>query len=200
MAGYYRNDKASRETIRDGWLYTGDLGYLDPDGYLYVLGRTKSLLIAADGEKYSPEGIEEALCSTSQYFDQMMLYNNQSPYTVALLVPNREAVLRWMEHQHFLPGTPEGQDAALRMLQQEIDAHRPGGHAGGTFPERWLPAAIAVLAEGFTEQNGMMNSTLKIVRARIVEAHRARIDYLFTADGKNVNNPRNREVIGSWAS
>jgi long-chain acyl-CoA synthetase len=65
MKGYWKNERATEETIKDGWLYTGDMGYLDEDGYLYVLGRFKSLLIASDGEKYSPEGIEEALVEKS---------------------------------------------------------------------------------------------------------------------------------------
>jgi long-chain acyl-CoA synthetase len=60
MAGYWKNETATAEVLRDGWLYTGDIGYLDEDGFLYVLGRVKSLLIADDGEKYSPEQIEEA--------------------------------------------------------------------------------------------------------------------------------------------
>ena len=66
MAGYWSNEKATAEALRDGWLYTGDLGYLDKDGFLYVLGRVKSLLIANDGEKYSPEGIEEILSHNLQ--------------------------------------------------------------------------------------------------------------------------------------
>jgi len=60
MKGYWRNEEATAETIKNGWLYTGDMGFMDPDGFLYVLGRYKSLLIADDGEKYSPEGIEES--------------------------------------------------------------------------------------------------------------------------------------------
>ncbi|MCA1746672.1 MAG: AMP-binding protein, partial [Bacteroidales bacterium] len=59
MKGYWKNEEATADTIRDEWLYTGDMGYMDKDGFLYVLGRYKSLLIADDGEKYSPEGIEE---------------------------------------------------------------------------------------------------------------------------------------------
>ena len=78
MVGYWKNEKAKRETLRDGWLYSGDLGYVDKDGFLYVLGRAKSLLISHDGEKYSPEGIEEAIVGNSQYIDQVMLHNNQS--------------------------------------------------------------------------------------------------------------------------
>ncbi len=65
MLGYWKNEKETKKTLANGWLHTGDLGYLDEDGYLYVLGRNKSLLIANDGEKFSPEGIEEALMANS---------------------------------------------------------------------------------------------------------------------------------------
>ena len=92
MAGYWRNEKSTAETIVDGWLHTGDLGYLHPDGWLYVLGRFKSLLIANDGEKYSPEGIEETIAEQSKYIDYCILYNNQSPYTAGLIVPSKMAL------------------------------------------------------------------------------------------------------------
>ena len=61
MAGYWKNPESTADTVRDGYLYTGDLGYMSKEGLLYVKGRFKSLLISSDGEKYSPEGIEEAL-------------------------------------------------------------------------------------------------------------------------------------------
>jgi long-chain acyl-CoA synthetase len=200
MAGYWRNERATEEVIRDGWLHTGDLGYLDGDGFLYVLGRTKSLLIAGDGEKYSPEGIEETICSTSKYIDQMMLYNNQSPFTVALLVPNRDALLSWMKVHHHDPMSAEGQRAALEHLQREIDEYRSGGQYTGLFPERWLPAAVALLSEGFTEQNEFLNSTLKMVRGKIAKSYDQRIRDLFTAEGKELCSRANREVIAGWAN
>ena len=84
MAGYWKNPEATASTVRDGWLYTGDLGYMNPEGLLYVMGRFKSLLIGSDGEKYSPEGIEEALVQTCDTIDQVMLYNNQSAYTTEI--------------------------------------------------------------------------------------------------------------------
>jgi len=196
MAGYWKNEKASRETVRDGWLYTGDLGYLDADGFLYVLGRMKSLLIASDGEKYSPETIEEALTDGSPYIEQIMLYNDQSPYTVGLLVPNKDNVLRWLKGKGLSPRTPEGQEAALRLLEGEIDAYREGGRQAGTFPARWLPAAVAVLGEGFTEENHFLNSTMKMVRGRITEFYRTRLDHLYTPEAKDIVNPQNRTIIG----
>jgi long-chain acyl-CoA synthetase len=198
MAGYWNNDKATQETVVDGWLHTGDLGYLDEDGFLYVLGRTKSLLIANDGEKYSPEGIEETICSKSKYIDQMMLYNNQSPFTVGLVVPNRDTVLRWMKAHGHSHSTEEGQCAALTLIEKEIDAYLANGHFAGMFPERWLPAAVAVLSEGFTEPNGQLNSTMKMVRGKITECHQERINFLFTAEGKNVCNQQNRAVVEGW--
>ena len=195
MAGYWKNEKATREAIRDGWLFTGDLGYFDSDGFLVVLGREKSLLIGHDGEKYSPEGIEETIVSSSPHIDQIMLYNNQSPATVALIVPNREALLGWLNAHHLGCAAPEGQEAALRLIEKEIAAFRPEGKHAGLFPERWLPSTFAVLAEPFTEQNRFLNSTLKMVRGRIEKAYQDRLASLFTAAVKDVCNDDNRKVI-----
>src|SRR5208283_5879067 len=116
-----------------------------------------SLLIANDGEKYSPEGIEETITGHSRFIEQIMLYNNQSPYTIALVVPNRDAVLHWLKEKKLSCRTTVGQEAVLIMLASEIDAYREGGLYAGMFPSRWLPSAMAVLGDGFTEQNGLMN-------------------------------------------
>jgi long-chain acyl-CoA synthetase len=195
MLGYWRNPKATAETIRDGWLHTGDLGYLDRDGFLYVLGRAKSLLIGHDGEKYSPEGIEETLVDRSRYIDQVLLHNNQSPATVALIVPNREALRSWM-HRHGLdPETSQGQDAALHLLEEEVDAYRPGGRHAGKFPERWLPSAMAVVEEPFTEENGFVNSSMKMVRGRIEAHYQGRIVELHGPAGTTICNAANRAAI-----
>lgn len=198
MVGYWKNEKATSETIKEGWLYTGDMGYLDEDNYLYVLGRFKSLLIAGDGEKYSPEGIEETVTEHSPYIEQMMLYNNQSPYTVALLFPNKEAILRKLKEAGKSINDEEGKREALNLIQLEINEYKKGGRFEGMFPERWLPSAIAVLGEGFTEQNKFLNSTLKMVRGKIVDFYKNRIDYLFTPEAKDICNSQNLTIISRW--
>jgi long-chain acyl-CoA synthetase len=198
MAGYWKNEKATRETLRGGWLYTGDIGHVDEDGFLYVLGRVKSLLIGNDGEKYSPEVIEEEICDHSAYIEQLMLYNNQSPYTVALLVPNKEAIGRWLREKGLAVRTPQGQEAVLRLLEAEISAFREGGPRGGTFPGRWLPAAVAVVGEPFSDKNQLLNSMLKMVRGRIADFYRSRIDFLFTPEGKDICNAQNKTIIGRF--
>jgi long-chain acyl-CoA synthetase len=192
MAGYWKNPGSTAETIKNGWLYTGDMGYVDMDDYLYVLGRFKSLLIGSDGEKYSPEGIEEALVSMTHHIDQVVIYNNQNAYTVALIVPNREALKRHIKHA---PESPEGRAEAMQLLVNEINKFKTGGSHEGMFPDRWLPAAFAVLREPFTEQNHLINSTMKVVRGKVEDTYRETIEFLYTADGKNAMNGRNLENI-----
>ncbi|HZK92778.1 MAG TPA: AMP-binding protein [Prolixibacteraceae bacterium] len=198
MKGYWKNPKASEETLKDGWLHTGDLGYLSADGYLYVLGRFKSLLIGNDGEKFSPEGIEEAIVDQSQYIDQAMLYNNQNPYTVGFIVPNIAAINRTLTKHGLDPGTDEGVMKSLEIIKQEIDAYRKGGKFEGEFPERWLPTAIVVLPEAFTEQNHLLNSTLKMVRGKITEYFKSEMYFIYTPDAKEITNNKNIESIKKW--
>lgn len=195
MAGYWANETATKETLRNGWLHTGDLGYVDSDGYLYVLGRSKSLLIGSDGEKYSPEGIEEYMVEKIPFIDQMMLYNNQNPYTVGLVVINKARLKDFLEKSKLAPNTEDGQVAALKKIRQELDRFLPGGDQTGVFPTRWLPAAVAILDEPFSEQNKLMNSTMKIVRPAIVKHYQELLNHLYTPDGKEIMNNRNKEVI-----
>ncbi|MDR0714231.1 MAG: AMP-binding protein [Bacteroidales bacterium] len=195
MAGYWKNPKATAETVRDGWLYTGDMGYMDADGFLYVTGRFKSLLISNDGEKYSPEGIEEEIATNSRYIDQVMLYNNQDPYTIGLIVPNKEALKSYVKTHKLEWESPEGKQKALEMIQQEVDQYKKGGIYAFKFPDRWLPVAIAVLPEAFTEQNQLMNSTMKIIRGKITERYADRIRFLYTPEGKNMVNEENLKAI-----
>jgi long-chain acyl-CoA synthetase len=129
--------------------------------------------------------------------DQIMLHNSQSPVTVALIVPSREALLAWLQHHGHAPDTVEGQDAALRHLEEKIDAFRAGGKLAGMFPERWLPSTFAVLTEPFTEQNRFLNNTLKMVRGRIETHYADRIAELHRAEGANILNAKNRAAIAA---
>ena len=198
MAGYWKNERATNEALKDGWLYTGDLGYMDKDGFLYVLGRFKSLLIGNDGEKYSPESIEEALVEQSKYIDQCMLYNDQSICTIGIIVPKKEALKKYVTENNLTIDTKEGQELALKKIQEEIDEYKKGGKHEGEFPERWLPAAIAVIGEPFSEENKLINSTLKMVRGKIIEYHKQRLDYLFTPDAKDICNPENINTVKAF--
>ncbi len=195
MKGYWKNPDSTADTVRDGWLYTGDLGYMSAENLLYVKGRFKSLLISSDGEKYSPEGIEEAFVEHLPTVDQVILYNNQSPYTIALLVPNKENIRTRLKEQGLDLTTEEGRKAGVQLIDADIARFKKGGDLAELFPDRWLPSTFAVLPEAFTEQNGMMNSTMKIVRGKIEKAYADRIAALYTAEGKSFLNEKNLDAL-----
>ena len=195
MHGYWKNDTATKDTVKDGWLYTGDMGYMDNDGFLMVLGRFKSLLIADDGEKFSPEGIEEAITEQSKYIDQCMLYNNQKPYTVGIIVPNQHTLKLFLEEKNLTADSDEGKRAILNLLESEVNEYRPSGRYGKMFPQRWLPVAIAILEQGFNEENGLMNASLKMVRGKIMEKYSDLIDFLYSPDAKAITNERNLDEV-----
>ncbi len=187
MHGYWKNPDATQETIKDGWLFTGDLGYLDKENYLYVKGRFKSLLIGSDGEKYGPEGIEEAIVDQCGLIDQIMLYNNQNAYTVAIVVPNLEKTKALANHHNY----PE----IIGMIEKELNVFKLDGKFGTLFPQRWLPSTFAIAPEPFTEQNKLINSTMKMVRDKVTAYFKGEIELCYTPEGKKVNNIKNIENI-----
>ena len=196
MAGYWKNPESTAKTIVDGWLHTGDMGYVTDQhpGFLWVVGRFKSLLISADGEKYSPEGFEDSLTDGSKYIEQVILHNNQDPYTMVLIVPNKDTLKEHAKSLGLDPTTEEGKKAMLQKIQDEVNEYRNGKFAG-MFPEQWLPKAIAVLPEPFTEQNHMVNSTMKIVRGKVEEFYADRIEYAYTPEGKELINEKNMAAL-----
>ena len=183
MAGYWKNPKSTSETVKDGWLYTGDMGYLHESGFLYVLGRFKSLLIASDGEKYAPEGIEEAITSKVPYVNNVMMYNNQSPYSICVLDVDKTKL-------------PKG-EAGAKQIMKDLGRFKSGGEFEGLFPERWLPATFIIADEPFSEANKMINSTMKMVRNKVESHYKKRIDYAYTPEGKDVCNKYNVEILAS---
>ncbi len=185
MMGYWKNEKSTADTIKDGWLYTGDMGAVK-NGLLYVYGRFKSLLIAADGEKYCPEGIEEAYVSTSKFIDHAILHNNQDPYTTLLISPNKEAMKAALAPLKLTLDSEEGQRKIVELVQADLNEYKRGGKYAGQFPERWLPATFALLNEPFTEQNHLINSTMKVVRGKVEEYFADRLNAMYTPEGKDI--------------
>ena len=179
MKGYWKNQKATDETVKNGWLYTGDMGYMHSSDFLYVLGRFKSLLISSDGEKYSPEGIEESIVQNSKIIQNIMLHNNQNPYTICVVQVDKSLVARGEE--------------GLHQIKAELDKYRSGGQFAGTFPERWLPTTFILADEPFSEQNRMINSSLKLVRKAVEKCYGERMNAAYV--NKNYVNEANLKAI-----
>ncbi len=192
MKGYFRNPEATAETIRDGWLHTGDLGYLDEDGYLVVTGREKALLISSDGEKYSPEEIEEAIVGSSQAISQVMIYNDHCKYTSALVTLDNGATKALIEERAIT-----NIDDLIDVLREELFLFRTRPDFRDRFPPQWIPSVFQLLPEQFSEENRLINSSMKLVRFKVLETHRDIIDYMYTTEGGDPHNRRNREVLAS---
>ncbi len=190
MKGYFKNPEATAETIKDGWLYTGDRGYMDEDGFLNVVGREKALLISPDGEKYSPEEIEEAIVNTSRLIEQALVYNDHNRFTGALVTLNKEAVQQAIESKKL---STAGE--VLDELRSSFYAFKNEDTYRKRFPEQWIPATFQIAEEHFTEENKMINSSMKMVRFRVVEAHQHLLDRMFAEGGPDHKNDKNLEAV-----
>jgi acyl-CoA synthetase (AMP-forming)/AMP-acid ligase II len=196
MRGYWRNETATREAIVDGRLHTGDLGYLDSDGFLFVVGRIKSLLVGSNGEKYSPETLEQHLVDTVPLVAQVMLYNQQNPFTVALIVPDAGRLRDFLGAKKTAHATDAELDQVLEALRLDLMRYRKDPALTAVFVSAWTPKTFALLPEPFGEENGMMNASLKIVRRAIVARYKNRIARLY-ADEEDPLNAANRDVLRS---
>ncbi|MGO8693723.1 MAG: AMP-dependent synthetase/ligase [Rectinemataceae bacterium] len=189
MKGYYRNPEATRETIKDGWLHTGDIGYKDEDGFLVVVGREKALLIAEDGEKYSPEEIEEAILSSTEVLDQVIAWCDQRKYVAALVTLDTSNVRRLAALKNCRTASE-----LLAALKEEFFAFASDSKVH-KIQSAWIPKVFQILPFGFSEKDGTINSTMKVVRHRIAELHRERLEYSYTPEGSTTINQRNLQTL-----
>lgn len=193
MKGYYKNPESTSKTVKNGWLYTGDLGYFDQDDFLIVVGRGKALLISTDGEKYSPEGIEEAIQNSSDLILQAMVYNDMRKYTTAIVTLNAAKVAKYVEKNRIADS-----EVLLKAIKQDFYKFRETAEYRNQFPEKWIPSTFQIASEPFTEQNHMINSTMKMVRYKIQEAYHDKIEVMYTPEGSNSVNDINRQTIKKY--
>lgn len=190
MKGYFKNESATNETIRDGWLYTGDLGYFDADGFLIITGREKALLISQDGEKYSPEEIEEAIINCSDLAAQAMIHNDHNKITVAIITLNKSHTENLIKEKGIKDAS-----ALLDEVKKSLYKFKSESDYIDKFPEKWIPAQFTIVAEPFSEQNHMINSTLKMVRYKIKETYNHFLDDMNKTDGASITKERNIKTL-----
>ncbi|HKD43681.1 MAG TPA: AMP-binding protein [Myxococcaceae bacterium] len=124
FCGYYKNDRATADAIVDGWLHSGDAGYLDQDGHLVVIDRLKDVLRLADGAQFSPQFIENRL-KFSPYIKEAVVFGKERPYLTAILCIDMGIVGKWAEKRKIsyttytdLSSKPE----VYELLAQEVES------------------------------------------------------------------------------
>lgn len=129
MLGYYQNPEATAETIKDGWLHTGDIGELDEDGFLKITDRKKEILVMSNGKNVAPAPIEGRL-KTSAYIEQVVLIGDNKKYISALIVPAYENLKLQAENLGLSVKAPEEwcKDPALQALIEKDIAQLSDGH------------------------------------------------------------------------
>jgi long-chain acyl-CoA synthetase len=177
MRGYLRRPEENAAVLtKDGGFRTGDMGYVDPQGFLFITGRIKEQYKLENGKYVVPTPIEEAL-KLSPYVANAMVYGDNRPYNVALVVADVRAVRRWAETDHQrLPNDDAGvlkDDRVRALFKAEIEKH------GAAFKGFEAIRDFALIADDFTTDNGMLTPSLKLKRRKVVETYGALIDQMF---------------------
>ncbi len=175
FAGYYRNAEATGETLKDGWLRTGDLGSVDEDGFVRVTGRKKELIITSSGKNISPDNIEELLRET-RWISQAIVFGDNKPYLVALLTLDPDQAAKLAERV----GAPPNDLAALARhpgvraeLQRSVDA------VNERFARIEQIKRFAILDHDLSQPAGELTPTLKIKRAVVTARYNDLVEELY---------------------
>lgn len=163
FSGYYKDPVSTAAVLKDGWLYTGDIGEIDSEGYLYITGRKKELIVSSNGKKIYPSRIE-GLFKSEPLINQMVLIGDKMPYVTALFTINSQVAAN-------------GADATAEV--QKIVAKVNKQLAGFEQIRKFK-----VLEKEFTIEAGEVTPTMKIRRNRVLENYRAEVSELYL--GKEV--------------
>lgn len=167
MRGYYKNPEATSATMtKDGWLITGDLVKISPNGSIIITGRAKDTIVLSNGENIEPQGIED-VCLKSPFIKQIILVGQDKPSLGALIVPDYDNI----------KALDIEQGEVLQLVQQEVQKLVQGRENYMSF-ERI--SSVRLINEGFSIENGLMTQTVKIKRNKVFEKYSEIIEDMFS--------------------
>ena len=154
MLGYWKNEKETDKVLKDGWLFTGDIGVFDGD-FLKITDRKKDIIITPGGDNISPIKIENDL-NKSEFIEQSLVYGDGKPYLISLIVLNSE-----------------NKKLNEEKIQEEIEK------INKSLSKIEKIKKFIIIKEQFTIENGMMTPTLKLKRYKIIKMYEKEIEKLF---------------------
>ena len=174
MRGYWKDDAATAQALREGWLHTGDIGALDADGYLKITDRKKDMIVNSGGDNVAPAKVEGIMLLEPE-IGQILIYGDRRPHLVALIVPHREFVVAFARKHHCEPD--------LAQLAANPEFRAALNDAVRRANERLSPIErvrrFEIMPEPFSVENGFMTPTLKLRRHLIVKANQELIERLY---------------------
>ncbi|KAA8820594.1 long-chain fatty acid--CoA ligase [Bifidobacterium rousetti] len=167
--GYYRQpDLTAQVKTADGWIRTGDLGTIDDDGFVYITGRKKDIIITAGGKNVSPAPMEEVI-ATCPIVDHAVVVGDGKPFISALIELDEEMTRSWLASQGLDREAPMGEiagnDAVRAYIQQYVDK------ANANVSRAESVRKFVVLDEAFSQENGTLTPSLKVVRPKVLKRY-----------------------------
>jgi long-chain acyl-CoA synthetase len=162
--GYYKNDEATHEALEDGWLHTGDLGRLDEDGFLFITGRKKDIIITAGGKNITPANLENGL-KQSRWISQAVVVGDRRPYLVALITLDDEEMQA--------EGAPQGDEirAEVQKVVDEVNSH--------VGPVEQVKR-FEILPADLSQETGELTPTLKVKRNVVLDKFADVVDSIYS--------------------
>ena len=172
--GYYKNEEATRETLEDGWLHTGDIGDIDEDGYLSITGRKKDIIITAGGKNITPANLEAEI-KQSPYVSQCVVIGDRRPYLVALITLDPEECAKLAEERGW-PADPAElarHEGMRQLLQEHLD------EVNEKFARVEQVKKFEILPHDLSQEGGELTPTLKVKRNVVTQKYEKEVDELY---------------------
>jgi long-chain acyl-CoA synthetase len=173
MKGYYKRPEATAEVLKDGWLYTGDIGELDAEGNLKITDRKKDIIVTAGGKNVAPQNLENEL-KTDPLISQVLVHGDKRKFLSALVTLNEENVRKWAADKGVALTAPLSEDARVRAhVQAAIDALNARQASYSSIRR------FAVLPHDFTQESGELTPTLKVKRKVCTQKYQDILDSFY---------------------